>query len=149
MKWRSPITNTSVFLAFILIHGCTMNSENLPHASLIKLLPLSDYPNIRVSEDLQSALNFSPPSKTFSSISLKASSPHIPSMRVSVPFKSVDDNIHPLYYRFWFFNQLGHTIGQAPGFTLMQLKPQIQDYLEGSTLDTTATDWRLEIRSAR
>ncbi len=127
-----------------------MNSENLPHASLIELLPLSDYPNISVSEDLQSSLSFSPPSKTFSPMRLGENPTHTPSMRVSVPFKSVDDdNIQPLYYRFWFFNQLGHTIGQVPGFTLMQLKPQIQDYLEGSTFDTTATDWRLEIRSAR
>lgn len=76
-------------------------------------------------------------------------------MKVSVPARLLSNpgEFSRVQYKFTFFNgptEAGGTpLRTQTEWRYMQLEPRNQVYLEGNALDSTAKDWRLEIRSAR
>lgn len=70
-------------------------------------------------------------------------------LRVTVPVRSVADDAFGFQYRFIFFDQDGRALRQDSGWRHQRLEPRLQTQLDANSRSTTATDWRMEIRSAR
>ncbi len=52
-------------------------------------------------------------------------------------------------YRYFFLDEAGRPLEADPDWRFMHLPARTQMYMEGNALDSTAVDWRLEIRPAR
>jgi uncharacterized protein YcfL len=70
-------------------------------------------------------------------------------MKVTVPIRSQADAGLNVQYQFTWFDAQGRPIGQPGGQRFVNIAPRTQVFLEGSPLETTAVDWRLEIRPGR
>ena len=64
---------------------------------------------------------------------------------VTVPLRLTSSN----QYRFIFLDASGVPIRSQSEWRYFQLEPRNEFFLRGTALDTTATDWRCEIRSNR
>ena len=70
-------------------------------------------------------------------------------MSVSVPVRSAGDDILNIQYRFQFFDAQGRPLKSNLGWRFMNLDPKVQVFLQATSLETAAEDWRLQIRPAR
>ncbi|MAE64646.1 MAG: hypothetical protein CMJ18_10305 [Phycisphaeraceae bacterium] len=131
-----------VGIGALVLAGCAPSDPvKAPHAGLVDLLPVSDYPQIAVASSLSEWLVFAPPT-------VLAASEDGP-MHVSVPLRSTYDKQGlSIQYRFRFLDAYGRPTGHA-GFRFAHLAPRMQDFVEANAMDGRAEDWRLEIRPAR
>jgi uncharacterized protein YcfL len=70
-------------------------------------------------------------------------------MRVNVPIRSVADKQLRVQYRFIFLDEQQRPLDSNSGWKFQVIEPRTQVSLEGRALETSAADWRLEIRPAR
>lgn len=106
------------------------------------LLARDNYPRIVALEGLSEALRFGPPI-------VDASTDAAP-MKVTVPVRSVEDK-YPLnvQYRFEFLDSGRRPLSETAGWKFLHLEPRVEAFMTGSALQTSAVDWRLEVRPAR
>lgn len=73
-----------------------------------------------------------------------------PPMEVTVPARAKTDYEElNVQYRFFFYDSAGRPLQNAPDWHYMRMPSRTEVYMQANALDTTATDWRLEIRPAR
>ena len=127
----------------LLLAACASDPMKLPPGGRADLLPIKDYPQIVATRGLDQWLAFSP--------AYVDPSTDLSPLRVTVPVRSLYDKGQlRIQYRFEFFDERGLPVGPAPGYRFAVLEPRIQNnYLEGNAMETTAVDWRLEVRPAR
>lgn len=70
-------------------------------------------------------------------------------IKVVQPVRNILDYPINVQYRFEFFDASRRPLGPDSGWVFRNLPPKAELFLEGAALQTTATDWRLQIRSAR
>ena len=70
-------------------------------------------------------------------------------MNVVVPVRSVTDKKLTLHYQFIFMDDRGRPLRPMGGWQYITVEPKLQIFMEGSALNTAATDYRLEIRPNR
>lgn len=71
-------------------------------------------------------------------------------MTVVVPVRLAfeDNNGYYIQYKFTFLDNSGRPIASQTEWRMEQLTPRVEKILQGTALDA-ATDWRLEIKSAK
>ena len=126
-----PIT-----LAAALLAGCS----TAPGAAKPDPLPADRYPQIVAMDGLQSNL-------VYDRVNVEPG-PR-PPMSVSVAVRWTRDEPCPIQYRFQFFDDRGRLLEPAPDWQRTTLEGKAQSFLIGSSLQSQAVDWRLEIRKAR
>ncbi|MCX5658446.1 MAG: hypothetical protein NTW19_01835 [Planctomycetota bacterium] len=70
-------------------------------------------------------------------------------IKIQQPVRNILDYPINIQYHFEFFDASRRLVGPDAGWVFKALPPKAEVFLEGSALQTTATDWRLQIRSAR
>ncbi len=124
-----------------LLAACTPNPATPPPAGLADMLPSKDYPQIVATSGLQPFLAFDRPN-----VQLGPSQP----MSVVTPVRNLDPLAVRVQYRYLFFEKTGRPMEPTMDFQFISLPGNgVQTFLKGAALDTTAVDWRLEVRSAR
>ncbi len=128
-------------LSAALLAGCQTDPVMAPDAGMGDLLPIEDYPQIVVTSGLAPYLAFSRPN-----VQLGPDKP----MSVIVPVRVLsEDQAVNTQYRFRFFDERGRVLQPEMGFRYKRLPARVQEFLEGAAYDTSAVDFRLEVRTAR
>lgn len=70
-------------------------------------------------------------------------------MMVTVRLRLLADEQTNVQYKFEFFNRKGAPVRPESSWAFMAMPPRVPMYMQGASLDTSATDWQLKIRSAR
>ena len=71
-------------------------------------------------------------------------------LHVSVPVRTLaKDQTMRIDYQFTFLDSLGRPVAPQPDWRYKRMPARAQRFFEANALDARATDWRLEIRSAR
>ncbi|MCA9292663.1 MAG: DUF1425 domain-containing protein [Phycisphaerales bacterium] len=69
-------------------------------------------------------------------------------LRVAVPVRNLTDTRYTLDYKFTFYDEVGREVRPLFGYQEMILDAKEQRRPEATALDTTATDWRFQIKWA-
>ena len=70
-------------------------------------------------------------------------------MMVTVRLRLLADEQINVQYKFEFLTRKGVPVAPESSWSFMALPPRVPMYMQGASLDTSATDWQLKIRSAR
>ena len=130
------------FVIGLAAAACLAGCSTAPHVIKTDELPLESYPQMVVAEGLHRGIVATRPIVT-------ASTDEKP-MRVTVPTRSIHDS-KPLHvqYKFEFFDKDMRPLRSNLGWKFITLAPRIQVFLEGNALETSAADWRLQVRPAK
>jgi hypothetical protein len=101
----------------------------------------SKYPNINVLEGLGSDVQFDDPS-------IIPSRPDRP-MTVSVPARNATTGDLNIQYHYVFLDKYNRELLPDTGWHYETIPSSAQRRLAASAIDTTAVDWRLEVRKTR
>ncbi len=127
----------------MVISGC--DTVRAPYAARNDTVAQANYPKVVVEAGLSPYLAINQPVVNSDSGVMKVS---VPARLLSNP-----GEFSRIQYKFTFFNgptEAGGTpLRTQTEWRYMVMEPRNQVYLEGNALDSTAKDWRLEIRSAR
>lgn len=69
-------------------------------------------------------------------------------LRVAVPVRNLTDTRYTLDYKYTFYDEVGREVRPAFGYQEFILNAKEQRRPEAAALDTTAVDWRLQIKWA-
>ena len=128
-----------VVLAGVLgLSGCSTDPPGMRSDEFA----IADYPRLVAVEGLDKAVVASKPIVTPGTDDKP--------MRVTVPVRSLHLG-GPLnvQYRFRFMGADGRPLASNVGWRFVRLEPKVQVFLDGNALETSAADWRLEVRPAR
>jgi uncharacterized protein YcfL len=121
--------------------GC--DTVRAPNSPRIDQLPTSQYPKVTIeSRELADVLAVNPGAVTVTQGD--ASRP----MDVSVGLRSLADNSMNVQYRFQWFDESGRMVEEEQ-FKQFLIPPRTEQRLRSNPMTTKATDWRLQVRSAR
>jgi len=70
-------------------------------------------------------------------------------MKVTVPLRLADDQPVNAQYRFTFLDADGAPAGTPMDWRFLVLPPRLQVFMQATATETTAEDWRLEVRPAK
>ncbi len=70
-------------------------------------------------------------------------------LSVNVPVRNMTERQYLIDYRFLFYDEDGMQISPVMGWQMVAMEPKQNVRLEGSALDRSAVDFRLEVRWAR
>lgn len=132
-----------IVLAVVLVAsliGC--DSVKAPHGGHVDQLPSGQYPHIVMeSSNLQKAV-------VFGQAVVDPTTDAKP-MRVTQPARNTANYPINVQYRFEFLDNVGRPLKSNTGWRFMNMPSRQEVFFEGPAMDTTATDWRLIVRSAR
>lgn len=118
--------------------GC---SRNVPYTPGVDPLSQTNYPKITTTGDLENWIVAGHPNVAKEGV-----------LKVSVPVR-LNDRAHRggsnVQYRFIFLDDAGNPVRAQPDWMPVRLEPQQQVFMTGNSLDSNASDWRLEIRPQR
>ncbi len=103
-------------------------------------LARADYPQVTALDDLHRYILFADPV-----VKHDARQP----MSITVPVRAAMDQPVRVQYRFEFFDQSGRPLRPRMDWRYMLLPARGQRFMESTSLDIEAEDWRLEVRSAQ
>ncbi|MBS0195964.1 MAG: DUF1425 domain-containing protein [Planctomycetes bacterium] len=142
MKTRTLIA-LAVLSPLVMLAACQSSDPvKAPFTPGPDLLPTENYPKVVIELPLQQWVVASAP----------VVSTETGPMSVSVPIRLTSDlpsQFARTQYRFIFLDASGVPLRAQTDWKYMRLEPRNQVFLKGTSLDTTAKDWRCEIRSAR
>lgn len=121
--------------------GCKDDPIKAPYAGQQDPLPANQYPQITVEGPLSPYLAFDTPKVSRDSGTLKV----VTGMRLQSD-KNYESEVQ---FRYIFLDAGGRPLRAQPDWQQKRLPSRQQVFLEGVALDSTAADWRLEVRSAR
>lgn len=119
--------------------GCN-DPVKAPYAGKQDPLARTSYPQITVEGPLQPFLAFDAPVVTKPSGVLKVVTP------VRLQSDGQESNVQ---YRYIFLDAGGMPLRAQADWRYLRMPSRQQVFLEGNALDTTASDWRLEVRPSR
>lgn len=125
--------------AAVLAGGCANDPYRAPGTSLPDPLPAEYYPQIEAAEGLQGFIVHSKPVVSNDRV-----------LSVTVPLRAATEYEDlKIQYRYVFFDKAGKPVGDEPSWRFTKLASRRQEFLSGNALDSTAVDWRLQLRPAR
>jgi uncharacterized protein YcfL len=128
-----------------MLGGCAGDPVKPPLGARQDALPTQDYPKVNIVDDNFELQNYLVVDKgAIVTVMPGDGKP----LSVSVPVRSTADNRMRLQYQFYWRDSNGVTIGQS-GWRRYEVEPRTQFQAKGNAISPDATDWRLEIRSAR
>lgn len=127
--------------AVLSVGGC--DTVRAPNSPRIDQLPTSQYPKVTIeSRELADVLAVNPGAVTVTPGD--SSRP----MDVSVGLRSLADNSMNVQYRFQWFDESGRMVEEEQ-FKQFLIPPRTEQRLRSNPMTTKASDWRLQVRSAR
>lgn len=142
---RTTLTLAALLAGAALVGGCQSDPAKAPLGSRQDALPTQDYPKVNIVDDNFQLQNYLVVDKSAIVAVLPGDGKPL---SVSVPVRSTADNRMRLQYQFYWRDSNGVTIGQS-GWRRYEVEPRVQFQAKGNAITQDATDWRLEIRSAR
>lgn len=141
MKVSAMAKGAAVLLAVMAGPGCQQDTVKAPYGGKQDPLPAQSYPQIAVDGPLQPFLAFDAPKVSRDGGVLKVVTP--------VRLQSDKGYESDLQYRYTFLDAGGLPLRSQADWRYVRLPSRRQVFLEGNAMDTTASDWRLEVRTAR
>jgi uncharacterized protein YcfL len=133
----------SVAAGAAVLSGAGCDTVRAPNSPRIDQLPTSQYPKVTIeSRELADVLAVNPGSVTVTPGD--SSRP----MDVSVGLRSLADNSMNVQYRFQWFDESGRMVEEEQ-FKQFLIPPRTEQRLRSNPMTTKASDWRLQVRSAR
>lgn len=137
MSWSNNRYRYLTLVAVSLwLTGC--GGRHAPKAGRPDPLPLEEYPQIAVLEDLHRAV-----------VVTDVKEEPGPPLWVQVAARNKDDDERHVQYRFFFLNDAGEPENRNPDWHYMLMPARTLVYFQGNALDKARSAWRLEIRPAR
>jgi uncharacterized protein YcfL len=101
------------------------------------LVGRTNYPKVTTTGDLAPWLVVAEPTVTHEGV-----------LKVVVPVRLTSDTYQwsKVQYRFLFLDAKGTPVRAQPDWMPVTMEPRQQVFMQGNSLDSDATDWRLEIR---
>ncbi len=127
--------------SLVALAGCAADQHRrAPAPAVIDPVHASEYPQIIVHEELRNWIAAQRPVVTRGDV-----------MRVMVPVRLLSNQGQNAFvqYRFVFTDERGTPLRTQSDWKFINLEPRIPVELTGTALDSTAAEWRLEIRPAR
>ena len=121
--------------------GCQDHSEVLA-PGVVQADPLTPmlYPRIAALEGLQPYLVMANPPRVETG----------PPLRVTCAIRAYTKHEElNIQYRYIFFDAAGIPLRNSPDWQFLRMPSRTESFFSGNALDSTAVDWRLEIRPAR
>ncbi len=122
------------------LSGCKQDTVKAPYGGKQDPLPRVNYPQITVEGPLQPFLVFDTPTVSKESGVLKVVTP------VRLQSDGQESNVQ---YRYIFLDAGGMPLRGPADWRYFRFPSRQQVFLEGNALDSSASDWRLEVRPAR
>jgi hypothetical protein len=132
-----------VVIPAMLATGCG-GGPKAPYEPRHDQLSKGQYPKVTIEEPLSTWV--------IQSDAVVGQAPNGGPLTVSVPIRlgsQTPDQYARIQYRFIFLDSTGAPLRTQSDWRYMRLEPRNQVFLQGNATDTTATDWRCEIRSGR
>lgn len=140
---REAVARSLVILAMGMgLVGCQTDRTKAPGGAAADPLPAWQYPKVEAAGGLSPHLVVSAPVVT-------AGTETRPMSVVAGVRSTWDKSVLNVQYRYFFFDEQGRPLNANPDWRFAKLPPRSQVFLEGSAMDTTARDWRLQIRPAQ
>ena len=131
---------TILTTSLILLAGCRNDPVRAPYTPNQDLLTKTTYPQITTTGDLAGWLLIDKPTVLREGV-----------MKVSVPVRSASSTGQwiKVQYRFTFLDANNVPLRAQPDWQPITMEPRQQVMMQANSLDSNATDWRLEIRPQR
>lgn len=135
---RASLRAAALLVVGVSIAACSPPDRRGPDPAGGDPLLRANYPNVVVMEQLAPYIVVSEP---------VVERTEVGSLRVSVPVRAATrvENLNT-QYRFDFLDEQGRPIRPEQSWRFIQLPSRTQRFLEATSLDDRAVDWRLEIR---
>jgi uncharacterized protein YcfL len=127
--------------SLLFLAGChNPDPVKAPYTPTQDMLTRTTYPNITASGEIAGWLVFDRPTVTHDNV-----------LRVSVPLRTTAEPGQwiKVQYRFIFLDANNVPVRGQPDWQPMTMEPRQQVFMQANSLDSNATDWRLEIRPQR
>ncbi len=139
---RRTIELLIVSSLMLTVGGCAKPRVRAPGGAGLDPLPGIQYPKVEAAEGLSGYL-------VVSGVEATPATARAP-MSVIVAVRSQTDHEEiEAQYRFFFFDEKHRPLATEPDWRRARLPSRSQVFLEGTASETTAVDWRLQIRPAR
>lgn len=138
MTLRVAALLLAVALAGVVLPGCR---HKKPTAAPADPVARANYPHSITIRGLEKVIVAGEPV-------VEPATEHKP-MRVTVPVRNTDRKVVYTQYLFEFFDAKGQPLRQTGSWQYLVIQPNMQVFMQGYAVDTSATDWRLTIRPAR
>ena len=125
-------------LALLMSTAC--DSVKAPPQGRGDPLLRQNYPNVTVGDELDEWLYIG-------DITVVPGG-NVEPLSVTVPVRLAWDEGREIQYRFFFMDQFGRPLKRDPLWKYTSLPPRTQVFLMGNPMETTAVEWRLEIKAA-
>lgn len=136
-------TASAITLATLApLAACSQQKIRPAGSAQLDPVPADQYPKVEAAEDLSDYI-------VVSGAEVTPSTAHEPmhvviAVRSQTKFEEIDAQ-----YRFFFFDEKNRPLDADPDWRRVRLPSRSQVFLEAAASETTATDWRLQIRPAR
>lgn len=145
MQRSRMIASTAALMLAALagaIGGCQNDKTIAPGSAGIDPLPADQYPKVEVAGGLS-------PYIVISGANVEPTTDTRPISVTSAIRSTWDKDVLNVQYRYFFFDEKNTPLDTDPDWRFMKVPPRSQVFLKGSAMDTTARDWRLQIRPAQ
>jgi uncharacterized protein YcfL len=140
-KRNVAVAVASGVLGAVLVGGA--GCSNAPFAGQPDNVPTGQYPRVVVEAPLNQFVGVD-----YNSVVVDQPTSDRP-LAVTVPVRSLaPERRMNVQYQFTWLDRDGRQVGQS-GWRYIVMEPRTQDRFSANAMDTRATDYRLEIRSAR
>lgn len=128
--------------AGLLLGACASDPAKHPGSAQVDPLPGDQYPKIAALEGLSKWISVS-------GFDVEPAAPTRP-IQITTAVRAMTDGPElNVQYRYVYFDNRSSPINPNPDWQYVRLPSRAQVFLRGSAMDTSAVDWRLEIRPAR
>lgn len=132
----------AAFASALVLSGCQQDQMKAPPGAQQDPFPGANYPRVAVEGQMQKWV-----AADYERVNVTDPTPDTP-LRVDVPLRSLADLVMYAQYQFQWFDAQGRKVGES-GWKAVTLEPRLQSILSANATTSKATDWRLEVRSAR
>jgi uncharacterized protein YcfL len=142
---RSRVSTAFIGVAVLIgpmLCGCQQDQMKGPPGAQQDPFPGANYPRVAVEGQMQKWV-----AADYERVIVTDPTPDSP-LRVDVPLRSLADLEMYAQYQFQWFDAQGRKVGES-GWKSVTLEPRLQSILSANATTSKATDWRLELRSAR
>lgn len=133
---------TLLLTSLPLLAACNNDKVHAPGSAGVDLLPADQYPKVEAAGGLSQYL-------VISGANVTPGTDTKPMSITSAVRSTWDKNVLNVQYRYFFFDEKGTPLKADPDWRFAKLPPRSQVFMEGFAPDTTARDWRLQIRPAQ
>lgn len=140
---RTAVVGMSIGLSVVMLGALSACQTNTPYGAQPDNVAHGSYPRIVVEAPLNQFIGVD-----YNGIVVDQATPERP-LAITVPVRSLaPERRMNVQYQFTWLDADGRQIGQG-GWRYIVMEPRSQERFMGNAMDNRASDYRLEIRSAR